>query len=79
MYDRYLDTYAFNKDEKRITLASLAPHQLCKHKAQKNPEQANLLLTLVQLILRIHNMSSEYLNYGFFILSLEVKQTKPCT
>jgi len=36
-YDGYLNTYSFNKDDKKIPLSLLGPYQLPKHKPLKTP------------------------------------------
>jgi len=48
----YLNTYAFTKDGKKITLAPLSPSQLQKKPSTKKPDRSDLLLTLSEPLLK---------------------------
>jgi len=45
MHDGYLNTYAFSKAGRKITLAPLSPSQLHKSKLRKNQEHSDQILT----------------------------------
>jgi len=52
IHDSYQNTYYFVKDGKKITLTTLAPHQMPKSKPLKATEPAEKLLTLVEADLK---------------------------
>ena len=47
-YDGYLNTYSFVKDDKKIILSPLTPHQMPKYKPSKPTKPIEKLLTLVE-------------------------------
>ena len=51
-HDGYLNTFSFSNDGKMITFAPLGPSQIQKNKPQKNPHQADLILTFGQPLLK---------------------------
>ena len=56
MHDGYQNTYTLLKDNRKITLAPLAPHQITKPKAKEDPKGGEMLLSLLEPTL----LSSHY-------------------
>jgi len=52
MHNRYLNTYSFTKDGKKITLAPLTPSKLHDIKPQNKPTCSDLLLAVSEPLLK---------------------------
>jgi len=52
VHNGFLNTYSFSKGGNKITLVSLAPSELSKHKLQKNCERSDLLFACSEHLLK---------------------------
>ena len=52
MHNGFLNTYSIFKGGKKITLVSLSPSELFKHKLQKIPKRSDILFTYSEPLLK---------------------------